>query len=293
VTEASDAARAPEEDTAFPPDIRTDHPTSARTYDYCLGGKDNFQIDRDAVIMANEHFPGGVQSARDNRRFLYRLVRYLARDAGITQFLDMGSGLPTESNVHQVAQAFHPEARVVYVDNDPIVLAHGRAMLADEKTTTFLSADIADAEGILAHPDVRGWLDFSQPLAVLFVSIGHSITEDSAAKSMLDTVEAVLKPGDHLVFSQMVADDAAKAEQWNEMTARMGPSWRIRTLEQVRALMPASLQPVEPGWVDVVDWRPDPDQPALSEVDPPLRRFLNPDPAQRHVWEIGAVLRKG
>lgn len=273
------------------PVIRQDVPTSARMYDYCLGGKDNFAVDRAALQVVTSHFPEGLDAARDNRLFLYRVVRYLARDAGIRQFLDMGSGLPTQANVHQVAQQFQPDARVVYVDNDPIVLAHGRALLADEHSTTVIAADMAETEPILTDPETRRLIDFSEPVATLFLSIGHSIVDDGILRTMLRTVWDAVAPGSYLVFSQMCGIDRAAVDEGNEMSRNLGLVWRNRTPEEVAELL-RGMDLVEPGLVEVVDWHPDPDQPPLAQVDEPLRPFLGASKKNRRVMEYGAMLRK-
>lgn len=276
------------------PEIRQSLPTPARMYDYCLGGKDNFAVDRAAVMAVHAQFPEGVSEARHNRLFLYRLVRFLARDGGIRQFLDMGSGLPTQANVHQVAQQFQPGAHVVYVDNDPIVLAHGRALLADDRTTTVIAADMTDPERILGHPETRKLIDFSRPAAALFLSIGHSIVDDAKLRDMLETVWEVLASGSYLAFSQVCGVDRATVEEGNEMTKRLGLQWRNRTtaevVELLRGMAPAET--VEPGLIEVVNWRPDPDQPLLAHVDEPLRPYLEAPPENRRSMECGVLLRK-
>ncbi|WP_393916775.1 SAM-dependent methyltransferase, partial [Halostreptopolyspora alba] len=143
-------------DSASPqPDIPTDRPTAARVYGYSLGSKDTYEVDREAAREGLKRFPEILDIARQNRMYLYRAVRYLAAEAGITQFLDLGSGLPTDNNVHQVAQSFQPDARVVYVDIDPVVLVHGHALLADNPNTTVITADMTQPEQILNHPDTQ------------------------------------------------------------------------------------------------------------------------------------------
>ncbi|MFC6023493.1 SAM-dependent methyltransferase [Plantactinospora solaniradicis] len=273
------------------PVIRQDVPTSARMYDYCLGGKDNFAVDREAMQVVSSHFPEGLDAARDNRLFLYRVVRYLARDAGIRQFLDMGSGLPTQANVHQVAQQFQPDARVVYVDNDPIVLAYGRALLAEDQSTTVIAADMVATELILTDPETQRLIDFSEPVATLFLSIGHSIVDDETLRSMFRTVWDAVAPGSFLVFSQMCGIDRAAVEEANEMSRGLGLVWRNRTPDEVAELL-RGMDLVEPGLVEVVDWRPDPNQPPLAQVDEPLRPFLGAATKNRRVMEYGALLRK-
>ncbi|MBF9129232.1 SAM-dependent methyltransferase [Plantactinospora sp. S1510] len=263
-------------------------------YDYCLGGKDNFPVDRAAVLAVHKQFPEGVTEARNNRMFLYRLVRFLARDCGIRQYLDMGSGLPTQANVHQVAQQFQPDAHVVYVDNDPIVLAHGRALLADDRTTTVIAADMTEPERILDDPETRKLIDFSQPAAALFLSIGHSIVDDAKLESMLGTVWEALAPGSYLAFAQVCGVDQATVDEGNEMTKRLGLVWRNRTTDQVAELLGGltAAETIEPGLVKVVDWRPDPEQPRLSHVDEPLRPYLESPPENQRSMECGVVFRK-
>jgi hypothetical protein len=255
------------------PDLSGTYPTPARMYDYCLGGKDNFEADRAAVLASIAHFPMGVDEARNNRQFLYRVVRFLARDAGIRQFLDLGSGLPTQDNVHQVAQQFQPGARVVYVDNDPIVLAHGRALLAKDDSTTVIAADMTKPEEILDQPQTRRLVDFSQPVAALFLSVGHSIPDDSTVESMLATVRAALVPGSYLAFTQMCGDDPAMLEQSKQVAKEQNYTMRVRPTKDVAGFL-QGLELVEPGLVNVRDWRPDPTQPPLPPVDEPLRPYL-------------------
>jgi S-adenosyl methyltransferase len=278
-------------DQPIPAIFSIDTPTPARMYDYCLGGKDNFAVDREAVLALNAQFPEGFDAARQNRLFLYRVVRFLARDAGIRQFLDMGSGLPTQANVHQVAQQFQPEARVVYVDNDPIVLAHGRALLADDVTTTVITADITEPQGILADEDVRRLIDFDQPTAALFLSVPHSIPDDERLGGMLSTVVELLAPGSFVALSQFVGVDRAAADEHTEKVAEMGLDWKTRVVEDFAGYV-RGLEAVPPGLVDVAEWRPDPTQPPLQPVDEPLRPYLGVGGADNRVKEYGGVLRK-
>lgn len=282
---------SPPEYARFPPDLPTGRPTPARCYDYGLGGKDNFEVDRQLVLEASRQWPGNLDLARDNRLFLYRAVRFLARDAGITQFLDLGSGLPTANNVHQVAQAFQPEARVVYVDNDPIVLAHGRALLVDDNSTTVIEADMTRPEAVLEHEDTRRLLDFTRPLAVLMFGVPHCIPEDAAA---LHTISGHLQdvvPGSYLAISHVVADDPADAAQLTKFYTDRNLPWKTRTPEDLTSWL-SDLDPVEPGLVEVTQWRPDPDQPPLPEVDPPLRPYVGLSETPKKYYEFGGVLRQ-
>ncbi|QVQ54709.1 SAM-dependent methyltransferase [Spiractinospora alimapuensis] len=277
---------------AFPPEILTDRPTPARTYGWLLGGKDNFQVDRDLILTLLESFPEAVDEARANRRFLYRAVRYLARDVGITQFLDLGSGLPTDSNVHQVAQAFQPDARVVYVDNDPIVLAHGRALLDEDANTTVIQADMTDPDSVLDAPETQALLDFDRPVGVLMFSIPHCIPDDEDARHAILAPMWRVVAGSHLAISHVVVEGEATAEAATEYMNNLGMPWRTRTPERVRSWL-GDLTVVEPGLVDINDWRPDPNQPSLPDVAEPLRPYLG---VTRHTakqgFEFGGVLRK-
>jgi S-adenosyl methyltransferase len=291
---APNAGESPEfiaSDVEEPSDLRTDVPTAARMYDYDLGGKDSFAVDRAAVQAGLAHFPGILDAARNNRLFLYRAVRFLARDAGIRQYLDMGSGLPTQNNVHQVAQQFQPDARVVYVDNDPIVLAHGRALLATDQSTTVITADMTNPEEILAHPDTRRLLDFSEPVAVLFLSVGHSIVDDATVHSMLAAVKGAIVPGSYIAFTQMVGVDQQVASESTKVALDLGLVWKTRTPDDVIEFL-RGLEPVEPGLVDITDWRPDPSQPALAPVDEPLRQYIGASANDQRHLEFGGIARR-
>src|ERR1022692_1864798 len=171
------------------PAIDTSKPHSARMYDYYLGGKDNFAADRDTAQRAMQSWPTVRTAVRENRAFLGRAVRYLVRDAGIRQFLDIGTGLPSANNVHEVAQALAPECRVVYVDNDPIVLVHARALLASAPAwrTTYIDADLREPEKILASPAIAETLDFSQPVALMLVAVLHFVPDQDNPAHILST----------------------------------------------------------------------------------------------------------
>jgi hypothetical protein len=274
------------------PQLDPGRPSPARVYDYSLGGKDNFEIDRAVNLAVHALFPESVDAGRNNRRFLYRAVRFLARDAGIRQFLDLGSGLPTQNNVHQVAQQFQPDATVVYVDNDPTVQAHGRALLATDDRTTVLAADMVELEKILAHPDTRRLLDPSLPVAVLFLSVGHFITDDTTLQRMLDTVFDAVVPGSYVAFTQMVGVDQQTVDEAHQkLLEKIQMDWKNRlTGDVVRFL--GQWEPVEPGLVDITQWRPDPDQPPLPEVDEPLRQFIGASKKNQRLYEFGGIVRK-
>jgi hypothetical protein len=260
-------------------------------YDYCLGGKDHFAADRESVLATCAQIPEALDIARDNRRFLFRAVRYLARDAGISQFLDMGSGLPTQANVHEVAQRFRPSAHVVYVDIDPIVLTHGRALLADDETTTVITADMTEPEKVLTDPDAQRLIDFDRPVAALFLSVAHFVPDDQVVRQMLDTVMDTLAPGSYVAFSQIVGADKASVEQSNQIMESRGVTWKNRVQADVIQIL-HGFEPVPPGLVDVKDWRPDPFQPALTTVAEPLRPYLGASAGDKRFMEFGGVLSK-
>lgn len=273
------------------PLMLNDKPTSARAYGWMLGGKDNYAIDRDFLLGTLPNFPECVDIARQNRQFLFRAVRYLAQEAGIRQFIDMGCGLPTDDNVHQVARRFTPDAKVVYVDIDPIVLAHGRALLADDAGTTVIRGDMRDQQALLDHPDVHRLIDFGQPVAVLFLSVVHHLTDADQPRRVLRTVIDQAAPGSYLGLSQVVADDPARGARMTEHIAGSGIPWQTRTPAEVDAFLDG-LEPVEPGLANLVDWRPDADQPPLAPVAPELRPYLGATGRNTGIYEYGGVLRK-
>ena len=272
------------------PGFSTSVPTPARMYDYGLGGKDNFAVDREAALTGLAQFPELLDIARENRQFLYRVVRFLAGEAGIRQFLDMGSGLPAAQNVHQVAQQFQADARVVYVDNDPVVLTHGDALLAEEGRTIVVMADMTRPHDILAHADVRRLIDFGQPVAVLFLSVLHSVPDDAVAVSMLSATASALAAGSFLALSQCVGESQEAVDEHNKVASQVGLAWKTRTAEEIREYA-GGLEPVPPGLVDVADWRPDRSQPPLDPVDEPLWPFLGAAARHKRLKEFGGVLR--
>lgn len=276
--------------------IPLDRPTSARAYGWMLGGKDNYEIDRAVIREVLRGFPECVDIARQNRQFLYRAVRYLVEEAGITQFLDLGCGLPTDNNVHQVARRFTDDARVAYIDIDPIVLAHGRALLADQKATTVITADMREPEAVLAHPDVRRLIDFTKPVAILYLSVGHHIKDDDdvgngarhALRHIIDTAAA---PGSHIAFSQVVSEDERKGDAFAAQLDGAGIPWQSRTPAEVNALFDG-LEPIEPGMVNLKNWRPDPAQPPLQPAPESLSEYLGITETSTVVYEYGGLLRK-
>lgn len=239
-------------------DVDTSVPSVARMYDYMLGGKDNFAIDRERVQQAIEADPVVPQLARANRAFLQRAVRFLAGECGIAQFIDIGTGLPTQQNVHQVAQAINPDACVVYVDNDPVVSAHGRAILADNARTTVLQADLREPGAILSEPELLELIDFGQPVAVLAVTVLHFVPDEADPVGIMATVRHALAPGSYLALTHACGDirptEASKVAEVYRHTATPGTP---RSREQIQTFF-GDFELVSPGLVWVPQWRPAP-----------------------------------
>ncbi|TDE22968.1 SAM-dependent methyltransferase [Actinomadura sp. 6K520] len=235
--------------------IDTTKPSIARTYDVVLRGKDNFEVDRAFVAEIVKIIPEIYDVATYNREVLGRGVRYLAGAAGLRQFLDIGSGLPTVQNTHQVAQATAPGARVVYIDNDPIVLAHGRALLAENASTTVVTADIREPEKILAHEDVRRLIDFDQPVAVLLVGILHHLHDDEGPQRIVETLMDAVPSGSHLFVTAFCASSQEAIDAEVQYQGLLGTG-RFRTPEEITRYFDG-LELLEPGLVPLPLWRPD------------------------------------
>jgi hypothetical protein len=232
-------------------------PSVARMYDYALGGKDNFAVDREVVDAIWRRDPGVRASALANRRFLGRAVEFLAK-AGIRQFLDLGAGLPSQNNVHEVAGRVCPEARVVYVDNDPVVQAHARALLATADSTAVIGEDMREPERILAHPTVQQMIDFSQPLAVMFVSVLHFVTDDENPWGIVSAMTQPLASGSYLALSHTVLDgrpaDVIADVQDRYKNASAPAVYRNR--EAITRFFDG-FELVDPGVVHTTEWRSD------------------------------------
>jgi hypothetical protein len=230
----------------------------ARVYNYWLGGKDNYAADREAGDQAIQAYPDLVLSVRANRAFLARTVRYLAGEAGIRQFLDIGTGIPTADNTHEVAQSVAPDCRVVYVDNDPVVLSHARALLTSqpEGATDYIDADLRDTQKILAR--AARTLDFSRPVAVMLIAIMHAIGDDDDPYAIVATLMEAVPPGSYLALSH-VASDIVPA-QAADMVRRLNRLMYEKTTPRRQADVARffdGLGLVEPGVVRVQQWRPD------------------------------------
>ncbi|MGN9809206.1 SAM-dependent methyltransferase [Micromonospora sp. BQ11] len=238
-------------------DTTVAHP--ARRYNYWLGGKDNFQVDRESGDAIAAAFPGVRLGAMENRRFLRRAVSHLVRDAGIDQFLDIGTGIPSADNTHEVAQAIDPRARVVYVDNDPIVLAHARALLnsASEGVTAYLDADLREPEKILSHPDLLTTLDLSRPVGLMLVAVLHFVRDDEDPYGLVRRLVDALPSGSYLTMSHVTADyfppEQARVARGSQSFGPHGVmAFRTRD-EFVRFF--DGLEILDPGVVSVTEWR--------------------------------------
>jgi hypothetical protein len=242
------------------PDFNTQVPHIARIYDYWLGGKDNFAADREAAERALAAAPAIRTGVHANRRFLGRTVRYMTQ-AGVRQFLDIGTGIPTANNTHQVAQAAEPDARVVYVDNDPIVLSHARALLKGTTApTAYIDADARDAGKILE--DAAQTLDFTQPVGVMLIALLHCIPDEDQPYQLVRNFMDAVPAGSYLAISHPYEERQPEepSEAAEIMSKAMGQKVTLRNREQVARFFDG-LELVEPGVVRIQDWRPD------SELD--------------------------
>jgi hypothetical protein len=251
-------------------EIDVSRPHAARMYDYFLGGKDHFESDRVTAEKALESWRAVRTGVRENRSFLGRAVRYLVQEAGIRQFLDIGTGLPSANNVHEVAQSVAPEARVVYVDNDPIVLAHAKALLTGtpEGRTAFIQADLRDPEKILAHPTTREVLDFDRPMALLLVAVLHFIPDSENPATIVRTLVDALPSGSYVVSSHVTPEhDPESVHGLEESYCTAGVPAQARPMEDFVQLVFDGLELVDPGVEVVSEWRPENTGPRPTAVE--------------------------
>ncbi len=242
-------------------DVTSKPATAARIYDYYLGGIHNFPADREVARNVIEYFPFVPTAARDNRAFLGRAVRYLL-DAGIRQFLDIGSGIPTEGNVHEIVQQFAPEARVVYVDIDPVAVSESLQILEGNEHATAIIGDLCVPQSVLQHPTVQRLIDFRQPVGLLLAAVLHFIQDDAHAYSVIGELLRPLAPGSYLVASHTAAEtfvafikqNPPPEDVYRRRTATPGT---IRSRAEVERFF-AGLELVDPGVTAVQDWRPGP-----------------------------------
>jgi hypothetical protein len=256
------------EDTSWvPPEIDTTKANIARVYDWFLGGEHNFRVDQDAARAMIAMVPRARAIAWGYRAFLIRAVRYLAGEAGMRQFLDIGSGIPTARNVHQVAQEAAPGSRVVYVDNDDVAVAHSKLLLDDNPDATVIQADLRDPEAILDHPETRRLLDFTQPVALLLAAVLHFIPDSDDPSGILATFRGALAPGSHIAISHACRDPIPHlADSYTAAyRSRVAADGTMRTREEIERLF-NGFTLVEPGLVWLPEWRPD--SPADVPEDP-------------------------
>jgi hypothetical protein len=259
-------------------------PSIARVYDVFLGGKDNFAVDREVAAAVALIHPNGAAMGTLNRAFLGRVVRYMADELGIDQFLDLGSGLPTQGNVHQIAHQVNPSARVVYVDNDAMVLAHARALLSDDRTTTVVTADIRQPAQLLQRAEVRAFIDLSKPVGILAFAILHHFVDEEHPVEIMATLRDAVPSGSLMALSHFynpgrqnpqAAQEAERVEAL--FTAKLGTG-RFRTQREIMAMF-GDWPLVEPGLVQPAEWRPEP-------TDPPAEKTLT------YHTVVGGVARK-
>jgi hypothetical protein len=275
------ASAGPDEPGHRAVDLQTGQPHPARVYDYLLGGKDNFAADRAAAEAGLQANPNSRIPPRENRAFLGRAVRYLAGEAGISQFLDIGTGIPTSPNVHEIAQGIEPRARIVYVDNDPIVLAQARALLTTgpEGRTAYIDADLRDIDAILGSADLQRTVDLSKPVGLLLIAVMHFIPDEDDPWTLAARLLAALPSGSYLALSHLTGDFDPAA--WAGVVAvyrRSGVTMQVRPKPDVERFF-AGLDLIDPGVVSLPQWRPDP-------------RDVGRPPSDAAVSVYGGVARK-
>jgi SAM-dependent methyltransferase len=250
----TDADEQVTENSPFP-GFDTTKPSIARTYDYLLGGKDNFAVDRAFGDRFINELPGSRVIAYDNRGALTRAVREIVTKTPVRQFIDLGSGLPTADNVHQVAQRHAPDAKVVYVDNDPIVLAHGRALLAENDNTTVIHADLREPKAIIEHPDTVRLIDFGQPVGVIFSATLHHVNDDEDPAGIVAFWKDRIAAGSHVFVSHFRSENDPRSQELEQVLQGSLGRGRWRTDDQILALFGEGFTVLEPGLVAAAQWR--------------------------------------
>ncbi|WP_169816295.1 SAM-dependent methyltransferase [Nocardia miyunensis] len=264
-------------------DLQQDQPHSARIYDYFLGGQDNYAADRAAAEKIEQAIPSVRAVARGNRQFMVRAVRHLAADLGVRQFLDIGTGIPTVPNLHQAAQESTPDARVVYVDNDPLVLAHARALLVGrpEGKTRYVESDVTEPERILAAPDVQQTLNFDEPIALSLIALCHFVPGERIYE-IVDTLLAPLASGSYLVMTHLTTDfDPRMVEGTVQAYRGSGIAMEARDYAGVHRFF-EDLDVLDPGIVAIDRWFP-------GGVEPEVPRLVSgaPEPAAAGYAAVG------
>jgi SAM-dependent methyltransferase len=247
-----------------PPEIDLRRPSAARVYDFYLGGSHNFEVDRQMAREAIELWPDLPLIMQANRGFLRRAVRFLV-DSGVTQFIDVGSGIPTGGNVHEVAQRANPGSRVVYVDRDPVAVAHSRAILAGNEHTVVVDADLRDPDRIIGDDAVRTMIDFERPVAVLLVAVLHFVSDEDEPAAAVAELGKHLVPGSYLAISHASADGRPTlAASHQQLYNRTATPMTMRTGAQVAAFF-GDFELVPPGLVWLPEWRPEPGEQVGAE----------------------------
>jgi O-methyltransferase involved in polyketide biosynthesis len=260
----------PNNDAADQDRLKADVPHTARIWNYWLGGKDHFAADRQVGERVLEIFPVVAELARADRWFLGRVVRFLTTEAGIRQFLDIGTGLPTQDNTHQVAQHIAPETRIVYVDNDPLVLVHARALLSStpQGATDYIEADLREPDTILRA--AARTLDFTQPVAIMLLGIMHFIQDDTELQAIIDRLVQAVPSGSYVAVANTTTavNGELTAEAVRVWNLDAQPKLKLRTPERIAEFF-AGLEVIEPGWVSCSRWHPrlSPGDPVPDEVD--------------------------
>lgn len=250
-----------------PEGIDIERPSPARMYDYVLGGSHNFAVDRELCAQAMQLMPDLVPHVHGSRAFLRRAVGFCV-EAGLRQFLDLGSGIPTRGNVHEIVQRTAPDARVMYIDIDPVAVVHSREILAGDDRARVLQADLRQPEQILAHPDVRGMLDFDRPIAVLMVGVLHFIMEEPTG--IVAAFQDAVVPGSYLAMTHLTPETRpAKMAEAMKMSQRGGLDAMPRSRAEVERLV-AGFELVEPGLVWAHEWHPDPPHGQAGDLDQPF-----------------------
>lgn len=236
-------------------------PNIARMYDYWLGGRENFQADRTAADRLTKLMPEARHWARDNREFVYRAVRHLT-EQGITQFLDIGTGMPSGPAIHDIASEINPAIKVVYTDYDPIVVSHGKALLTKFGQAVVVHADLRQPKELLGHPEIRGHLDFGQPIGVILTAVLHFVPDGDDPPGIIAAIREALAPGSYLVLGHVTADyvpaslTSGALAMFEAASARVWP----RSAAEIRRLF-HGFELVEPGLVPSYAWRPERDEP--------------------------------
>ncbi|WP_438803129.1 SAM-dependent methyltransferase [Frankia gtarii] len=278
--EESGGARAGQAPDGAGQDLKIDVPHPARMYDYFLGGKDNFPADRKTAEQVLDVFPNSRIVVRQNRLFMTRTTRYLAAELGVRQFLDIGTGIPTSPNLHEVAQNVAPDARIVYTDNDPIVLAHARALLAStpQGRTAYIDADLRDTRRILTAPELHETLDLTRPIALSLIAIFHFIPDGDDPYGIMRHLVDLLPSGSYVSLTHLTADFDPAMREVERAYLASGVPMHLRTRAQVERFFDG-LDLVEPGLQIVHRWRPEFADPA--ETDPAGDGATATDPASR------------